>query len=228
MLVLECRIFFKYDSSKNIKVTFENQHMVSQVLTKGLVLFNLFHPAHNICREIFVDILTCFKLSATNLKITQHRHALSRRSIKYAHYVPLKNIHTVHAFPAFGSVSTVKKRETIIAMSCPFQKNVSKKKRQEIMQNTNNRHPNNRHQSIHYILLIHIHMHLLKAIVLATLHQLPKSIHPQVTLILYQTVSLSQFTQSQHSKKAAFQMQLSAYLSPQSKTMRFRAPLKRF
>ena len=26
---------FKYDSSKNIMVTFENQHIVSQVLTKG-------------------------------------------------------------------------------------------------------------------------------------------------------------------------------------------------
>ena len=47
----------KYDSSKNIKVTFENQHMASQVLTKGLVLYNLSHPAHNICREIFVDLL---------------------------------------------------------------------------------------------------------------------------------------------------------------------------
>ena len=35
-----------------------------------------------------------------------------------------------------------------LAMSCPFPKNVSKKKRQEIMLNTNNRHLNNRHQSI--------------------------------------------------------------------------------
>ena len=52
---------FKYDSSKNIMVTFENQHIVSQVLTKGLVLSNLFHPKHNICMEFFVDILTCFK-----------------------------------------------------------------------------------------------------------------------------------------------------------------------
>ena len=51
---------FKYDCSKNIKVTFENQHMVSQVLAKGLLLFHLSHPGHNICREIFfVDILTC-------------------------------------------------------------------------------------------------------------------------------------------------------------------------
>ena len=71
-------------------------------------------------------------------------------------------------------------------------------------------------------------MYLLEAIVLATLHQIPQSIHPQVTLILYQTVSLSQFTLFQHSQKAAFQMQLSAFLLPQSKTMRFRAPLQRF
>ena len=60
---IRVRDIFKYDSSKNIKVTFENQHMVSNVLTKGLILFNLSHPAHNICREIFVDILTCFKPS---------------------------------------------------------------------------------------------------------------------------------------------------------------------
>ena len=42
---------FKHNSSKNIKVTFESQHMASQVLTKGLLLFNLSHPANNICKE---------------------------------------------------------------------------------------------------------------------------------------------------------------------------------
>ena len=60
MFVSECGIFSSM-RSKNIKGTFENQDMISQVLIKGLVLFNLSHPAHNICREIFVDILTCFK-----------------------------------------------------------------------------------------------------------------------------------------------------------------------
>ena len=35
---------FKYNSSKNIRVTFESQHMASQVLTKGLILFNLSLP----------------------------------------------------------------------------------------------------------------------------------------------------------------------------------------
>ena len=45
---------FKYNSSQNIKVTFESQHMAAQVLTKGLLLFNLSHPAQNICKEIFI------------------------------------------------------------------------------------------------------------------------------------------------------------------------------
>ena len=36
---------FKYNSSKNIKVTFEGQQMASQVLTKRRILFNLSHPA---------------------------------------------------------------------------------------------------------------------------------------------------------------------------------------
>ena len=70
---IRVRDIFKYDSSKNIKVVFENRHMVSQVssshskypsiqiLTKSLIFFNLSHPAYNICMEIFVDILTCFK-----------------------------------------------------------------------------------------------------------------------------------------------------------------------
>ena len=35
-VVLRVQDIFKHDSSKNIKVTCENKHMVSQVLTKGL------------------------------------------------------------------------------------------------------------------------------------------------------------------------------------------------
>ena len=48
---------FKYNSSKNIKVTFESQHMALQVLTKGLLLLILSNPAGNICKEIFIKIL---------------------------------------------------------------------------------------------------------------------------------------------------------------------------
>ena len=104
---------FKYNSSKNIKVTFNSQHMASQVLTKGLKLFNLSHPERNICKEIFVEILIC--LNATSSKITPHRHDKSQTIIKYAHYVSLLNTHTVNAFRAIGSVLTVKKA-TIIAL----------------------------------------------------------------------------------------------------------------
>ena len=52
---------FRYNSSKNMKVTFESQHIASPVLKKGPILFNLSHPAHNICKEILVEILICFK-----------------------------------------------------------------------------------------------------------------------------------------------------------------------
>ena len=81
---IRVREIFKYDNSKNIKVTFENQLMVSQILTKGLTLFNLSHPAHNICREIFLDILTCLKC----YQLEDHQTSScikSKRSIKYAH-----------------------------------------------------------------------------------------------------------------------------------------------
>ena len=60
-MTVKVQEIFKYNSSKNIKVTFDSQHMASLVLTKGLLLFNLSHPARNICKEIFVEILICFK-----------------------------------------------------------------------------------------------------------------------------------------------------------------------
>ena len=52
---------FKYNSFKYISITFESQHMALQVLTNGLLLFNLSHTARNICKEIFVKILICSK-----------------------------------------------------------------------------------------------------------------------------------------------------------------------
>ena len=91
---------FKYDSSKNIKVTFETQHMVSQVLTKGLVLFNLSHPAH-ICREIFVDLFTCFKY----YQLEEHPTSACPMSKEYkiCSLCASQEHHTVNAFPVFGS-----------------------------------------------------------------------------------------------------------------------------
>ena len=45
---VEVQDIFKYNSSKNIKVTSESQDMASLVLTGGILLFSLLHPAHNI------------------------------------------------------------------------------------------------------------------------------------------------------------------------------------
>ena len=55
-------ISIKYDSSKSIKVTFESQHLTSQVLTKGFLLFTLSHQAQNICKEIFVEIFNLLQM----------------------------------------------------------------------------------------------------------------------------------------------------------------------
>ena len=74
---------FKYNSSKNIRVTFESQHMSSQVLTKGLLLFYLSHPARNICKEICVKIIICFK--CYQLEDYPTSSCQSQRIIKYAH-----------------------------------------------------------------------------------------------------------------------------------------------
>ena len=100
------------------------------------------------------------------------------------------------------------KKSTIIALavSCPFRKNISQEKHQDIMQNTNNHRYGSSHQMMaaatrpanhFHILLIHIHKRLHMAIVLATLHQ-----WPQLKLIAVQTTSLFQFNLFQFSKKS--------------------------
>ena len=220
---------FKYDNSKNIKVTFENQHMVSQVLPKGLILFNLSHPAHNICREIFVDILTCFKCyqledhqTSSCPKSKEYKICSLCASQEHSHRECISSIRNCINCKEEGN------DHSTLAMSCPIRKNVSKKKRQEIMLNTNNHHPINSHQSIQSY-PDHSYSH-----VLAHSNSLGHS--PSVTSVISPPGYTNPIPNSitfpihlfQHSKKAEFQMQLSAYLLPQSKTMRFRAPLKRF
>ena len=113
-------------------------------------------------------------------------------------------------------------------MSCPFRKNVSKKKREEIMHNTNNRHLNNSDQFIQSY-PAHSYSHVLAhrnspghSTSGTSVNSPPGYTSPTPNSI---TFPIHLF---QHSKKAAFQMQLSAYLSPHLKTKRFRVPLKQF
>ena len=114
---------FKYDNSKNIKVTFE-KHMVSQVLTKGLLLFNLFHPAHNICREIFVDILTCFKC----FQLEDHPTSACPKSKEYNICSPCASQEHTHRECISSIRNCINCKEegndhSTLAMSCPFRKN---------------------------------------------------------------------------------------------------------
>ena len=226
---IRVRDIFNYDSSKNIKVTFENQHMVSQVLTKGLVLFNLSHPAHNISRKFFVDILTCFKC----YQLEDHPTSSCPKSKEYKICSLCDSQeHTHREF-----ISSIRKcinckeegnDHSTLAMSCSFRKNVSKKKREEIMHNTNNRHLNNSHQSIQSY-PAHSYSHVLAhsnspghSTSVTSVNSPPGYTNPIPSSITFTIHPISAF------EKAAIQMQLSAYLSPQSKAMRFRAPLKRF
>ena len=128
---------FKYNSSNNIKVTFESQHMASQVLTRGLLLFNLSHPAHNIAREIFVEILICFKCyqlenhaTSSCPKPNDYKICSICASQEHTHRECTSRIQKcINCNEEDNDHST-------LAMSCPFRKNVPKKKRQEIIHNT--------------------------------------------------------------------------------------------
>ena len=212
MLVLECGIFSSMKIQKTARSHLRTNSWSHRYEPRvSYYVISLIQHTTSAWKFLLIFWLA---LSATNLKITKHHHALSLRIIKYAHYVPLRNIHTVNAFPTFGSVSTVKKMETDIAPLL-WAADKKKKKRQETMLNTNNRHLNNSHQSIQSY-PANSYSHVL-AISNSPGHStsITSVNSPQVTLILYKTVSLSQFTLFQHSKKAAFQMQLSAYLLPQ-------------
>ena len=128
---------FKYNSSKYIKVTFESQHMASRVFRKGLLLFNLSHPARNICKEIFVKILICFKC----YQLDDHSTSSCPKSKDYK--ICSLRASLEHTHPECTSINwkCINCEEgtdhSTLAMSCPFRKQVSKKKRQEIIQSTN-------------------------------------------------------------------------------------------
>ena len=109
----------------------------------------IFHTQHaTSARKFFVEILICFIC----YQIEDHpdRHAQSQSIIKYAHYVPLQNIHTVNVLPAIGSALTAKKT-TIIALLpwAALQEKVSMKKRQEIIQSTNSHQYSSIYQASH-------------------------------------------------------------------------------
>ena len=105
--------------------------------------------------------------------------------------------------------------QSTLAMSCPFRKNVSKKKRQEIMHNTNNRHLNDSNQSVQSYpaqsyshVLAHSNSPGHSASV-TSVNSPPGYTNPIPNSITFPIHPISAF------EKAAFQMQLSVYLLPQ-------------
>ena len=123
--------------------------MASQVLTKGLLLFNLSHPAHNICKENFVKILIFFKC----YQLEDHPTSSCPKSKDYKICSLCASFEHIHRECTSSNRKCINCEEgnnhSTLAMSCPFRKQVSKKKRQEIIQSTKSHHYSNRYQATH-------------------------------------------------------------------------------
>ena len=111
--------------------------MVFQVLTKGLLLFNLSHPAHNICKEIFFEILICFKC----YQIEDHPTSSCPKSKDYKICSLCASLEHTHRECTSSNRKCVNCEEdndhNTLAMSCHVWKKVSNKKRLEIIQSIN-------------------------------------------------------------------------------------------
>ena len=123
--------------------------MASQILTKGLLLFNLSHSAQNICKEIFVKILICFKW----YQLDDHPTSSCPKSKDYKICSLCASLEHTHRECTSSNPKCINCEEgndhSTLAMSCPFQKQVSKKECQEIIQSTNSHQYSSRYQATH-------------------------------------------------------------------------------
>ena len=112
-------------------------------------MFNLSHPAHNICKEIFVEILICFKC----YQIEDHPTSSCPKSRDYkirSLYASLEHTHRECTSSTRKCINCEEDNDhSTLAMSCPVWKKVSKKKRQEIIQNKNS-HQYSSYQASHF------------------------------------------------------------------------------
>ena len=112
-------------------------------------MFNLSHPARNICKEIFVEILICFKC----YQLEDHPTSLCPKSKDYKICSLCASLQHTHRECTSSNRKCINCEEgtyhSTLAMSCPFRKQVSKKKRQEIIQSTNSHHYSSRYQATH-------------------------------------------------------------------------------
>ena len=121
----------------------------SQVLTNRLLLFNLSHPARIICKEIFVEIWICFKC----YQLEDHPTSSCPKSKDYKISSLCASLEHTHRECTSRNRKCMNCEEgndhSTLAMSCPFRKQVSKKKRQEIIQSTNSHQYSSRFQATH-------------------------------------------------------------------------------
>ena len=57
---------FKFPNSKNVKLTFSNQHMAALVVQRGIKIFNLHIGCADMQREEFIDVQQCFRCFCLN------------------------------------------------------------------------------------------------------------------------------------------------------------------
>ena len=136
-------------------------------------------------------------------------------------------MHTVNALPAIGSVLTVNKTSIIaLLLWAALQKKVSKKKLQEIIQSTNS------HQYSSIYQASHSHSHLAHSYSQVLTHSNSSGHSSSMTAVKTNggPDNITNRIQSipTFDKSSVFNAVISADLSPLPKTVRNRAPLKRF
>lgn len=68
---LNIQNIYKFPKSRTVKITFINQNMVTLALDRGLLMFHLSIPPSLIYREVYVNILICYKCYQWNDHITE-------------------------------------------------------------------------------------------------------------------------------------------------------------
>ena len=203
--------------------------MALQLGIKGLLLFYHSHKAHNICKEIFVKILIYIKC----YQIKDHPTSSCPKSKDYkicSLCAPLEHTHrecTSYIRKCVNSEEDNSEEDndhSSLTMSCHFRKK-SYKNKQEIIQRTNSHHYSSCYEASHS------HSHPVHSYSLVLAHSNSPGFSLPMTSVKTNggpdTITSPIQSVPTFEKSSVFFDQ-SAYLSPLSKTVRNRAPLKWF
>ena len=115
---------FKFPKSRNIKLTFANQNMVTLALSRGLLMFHLSITPSFIVRDEYVNVLICYKCYKWNDHLTESCSKPSTFKIcslcsSEDHTFKDCKVDTKKCINCSGCHST-------ISVSCPSRKNIVK------------------------------------------------------------------------------------------------------